>query len=180
MREKVHTGWCITAWSQQCVDVCFVILQPSVAKISIYCTYRSNAKRAKWAASTILSEAGIGLHTDGHTQYSLMFAICASSSGYGYWPLEVNLSTPEVLLSSRRTQTLLQRRIIFFSQRGMTILGRGHRLKLISKYVVFVTDLFKLPACILDISKVRMGLKDRSLAVEGSLSTIRVRHTSHI
>jgi hypothetical protein len=128
----------------------------------------------------IMSEAGRGLHTDAHTQYSIMFTICASCKGYVHWPLEVNLSNPEVLLFSRRTQTLLQRRIIFFSQRGMTILGRGYRLKLISKYVVFVTHLFKLPACILDISKARMELKDRSLAVEGTLSAIRMRHTSHI
>jgi hypothetical protein len=62
----------------------------------------------------------------------------------------------------------------------MTIQGRGYCLKLISKYVVFVTDLFKLPACILDISKARMELKDRSLAVEGTLSAVRMRHTSHI
>ena len=101
----------------------------------------------------IMSEVGTGLNTDGNTQYSLIFTICASCKGYVYWPLEVNLSTLEVLLFSRRTQTLLQRRNIFFSQRGMTILGRGHRLKLISKYVVVVTDLFKLPACILDVSK---------------------------
>jgi len=53
-------------------------------------------------------------------------------------------------------------------------------LKLISKYVVFVTDLFKLSAYFLDISKARMELKDRSLAVEGTLSAIRMGHTSHI
>jgi hypothetical protein len=128
----------------------------------------------------IMSEAITGLQTDGHTQYSFMLTICASCKGYVHWPLELNLSTPEILLFSRRTQTLLQRRNIFFSQRGMTILGRGHRLKLISKYVVFVTDLFKLSACILDISKTRMELTDRSLAVERTLSAIRMRHTSHI
>ena len=42
----------------------------------------------------IISEAGTGLHTDGHTQYSLMFTICASCKGNVHWPLEVNLSTP--------------------------------------------------------------------------------------
>jgi hypothetical protein len=62
----------------------------------------------------------------------------------------------------------------------MTILGIGYRPKLISKYVVFVTDIFQLPACILDISKARMKLKDRSLAVEGTPLAIRMRHTSHI
>jgi hypothetical protein len=67
-----------------------------------------------------------------------------------------------------------------FSQRGMTKQGRGYCLKLIRKYVVFVTDLFKLPACILDISKARMELKDRCLAVEGTLSAVRMRHRSHI
>jgi hypothetical protein len=86
-----------------------------------------------------MSEAGTALHTAGHTQCSLIFTICASCRGYVHWPLEVNLSVPEVLLFSR-TRTLLQRIITFFSKRGMTILGRGYRLKLISKYVVFVTD----------------------------------------
>jgi len=109
----------------------------------------------------IMSEAGTRLHTDGHTAYSLMVTICAACKGYVHWPLEVKSSTPEVLLLSRRSQTLLQRRTILFSQRGMTILGIGYSLKLIRKYVVFVTDLFKFPACILDISKARMELKDR-------------------
>jgi len=116
----------------------------------------------------IMSEAGTGLHTDGHTQYSLMVTICASCKGYVHWPLKVKLSTPDVLLLSRRTQTLLQRRNILFSQRGMTILGIGYCLKLISKHVIFVTDLFKLPACILDISKARMELKDRRKSVSDS------------
>jgi hypothetical protein len=53
---KMEAGWCITVCSQQCVDVCFVILQPSVALIFICCTYRSTTKRAIWAASTILCQ----------------------------------------------------------------------------------------------------------------------------